>query len=118
MRIGTTLGEDSGVGDECQGQATRATLSCHVIFTALGLLLIAAAAFKTYHVYSQPMPRFDMVGTLALICLESCFGTWLLMGVRSAWTLRTAVVCFAAFASVSAYKYLNGEPSCGCFGTL
>jgi hypothetical protein len=64
------------------------------------------------------MSSLSIAVTLALICFESCFGTWLLVCARSAWNWRAAIACFAAFACVSAYKYLSGEAACGCFGLL
>lgn len=115
MTADTILGDDSRLTNVNEGQPT---LLCHAVFSALGLLLIAAAGFKTYHAYRQPMPSVELVGAVALVCFELCFGSWLLIGVRSPWTLRAAVVCFAAFGCVSAYKYLTGAASCGCFGAL
>jgi hypothetical protein len=114
----TVLAENSQAVNERPNQSEKPTLLCQIVFMALGLLLLAAACSKTYQVYSQPMQTLETVGTVGLIGLEFFFGTWLFIGIRSAWTLWTAVVCFAAFASFSAYKYLTGASSCGCFGTL
>ena len=108
MTTGTTLGEDSQAVGERAKQSAKPSFLCQVVFIALGLLMLAAADFKTYEIYSQPMPRPSMVGSLALICFESCFGTWLLIGVRSA-----AVASFLAFACVSAYQYFRYVSSDG-----
>jgi hypothetical protein len=96
----------------------RPTILCHVTFIVLGSLLLAAAAFKTYEAYSAPMSTWSVAKTLALICFELCFGTWLAVGARTKWTWRASVACFAMFACVSAYKVLTGASYCGCFGTL
>lgn len=112
------LGEESQTVGERATETTLPTFLCGAVFGGLGLLIIVATGFKLFDIYSRPMPAFGMVGVLALICFEVSFGTWLLFGVRSAWTLRAAIACFAVFASVSGYKYLAGASSCGCFGTL
>ena len=121
MTTPTTNRDDSqsiGEGGNHPAEPTKPSLFCHGVFAALGLLLLAAAAFKTYEAYSTPMSSVGLLGTLTLVSFEICFGAWLLIGTRSEWTLRMAVACFATFACVAAYKYLTGESSCGCFGTL
>lgn len=92
-------------------------LLCQAVFIALGLLLLSAAGFKTYQAYSEP-PDSSPIAILTLVCLEICFGVWLVVGARTNWTWRATVTLFAIFACVSGYKALSGATSCGCFGAI
>lgn len=98
MTTGTTLGEDSQAVGELAEQSARPSFLCQVVFIGLGLLMLAGASLKTFETYSRPMPTSSTVGSLALICFEFCFGSWLLIGIKSAWTLRAAVMCFVALS--------------------
>lgn len=91
---------------------------CNMVFIALGLLLLVAAALKGYQLYIEPMIVVNALGTLCLVCWEISLGSWLVLGVRTTWTWRATVGCFLVFTIGSGYKLINGAASCGCFGKL
>jgi hypothetical protein len=89
---------------------------------ALALVLLTAAGLKGYQLATEPVLGGGLLESrwflIAVVEFEILFGLWLLSGLAPGWTWRAAVLCFGAFAAVSACKGLAGEPSCGCFGRV
>jgi len=89
---------------------------------ALALLLLTAAGLKSYQLATEPVLGGGLLESrwflIAVVEFEILFGLWLLSGLAPGWTWRAAVLCFGAFAAVSAYKGVAGEASCGCFGRV
>jgi hypothetical protein len=92
------------------------------VATIVGVLLLAAAALKTYGAFRglvSPLGAFASPWLqFALVQAECLLGVWLLSGwyPRGAWAATT--LTFAGFAGVSAYQGWIGQASCGCFGAL
>ncbi|MGH7194638.1 MAG: MauE/DoxX family redox-associated membrane protein, partial [Candidatus Saccharimonadales bacterium] len=56
--------------------------------------------------------------TTAVTLCEFLLGAWLISGWRWSVARFVGVVCFLAFAVVSAVRIAAGESSCGCFGAI
>jgi hypothetical protein len=85
-------------------------------------LLLTAAGFKAYALWTDPSPAlswfFSPRWQVALIEGETLLGLWLLSGLAMRWAWLLAQVGFILLAGVSLYLALAGKPSCGCFGKL
>jgi hypothetical protein len=93
------------------------------VFVVLGLLLLAACAWKGHALLTQPIflvPHFwDTRGfQTGLVVGELFFGLWLLCGLYPRTIRLLSLTCFFAFLEVNSYLFLSGEKSCPCFGTL
>jgi len=93
-----------------------------VVRILLGLVLLTAAGLKGHQLATEPIlatgvlhSRWFLVG---LVEFELCFALWLLAGTTPRLAWRAAVLCFGAFACMSAYMGISGEGSCGCFGRV
>ncbi len=91
-----------------------------VLCVLLGLLFVTAASLKAIELSTEPVAGTGLLHTrwflISLVEFEFLFGLWLLLGVCGSRTWGVAVLCFAAFLSVSLFKALSGDVSCGCFG--
>jgi hypothetical protein len=76
-------------------------------------VLSAAAALKliSLDARTSPWAAVEAAG-------EALLALWLLSGIAWLWSLRTAAVVFAMFASAAAWTGFAGADSCGCFGSL
>lgn len=93
-----------------------------VVRVILGLILLTAAGLKGFQVATEPVAETGLLTSrwflIGLVEFELFLGLWLLAGLYPRGTWRAALLCFSAFASVSLYKTLSGEVSCGCFGKV
>lgn len=92
-----------------------------VVRDVLGVLLLAAAGLKfadagfgsagVYELYASPF------WLRAVLVAETLVGVWLLVGLapRALWFFT--LVFFSVLACLSLYMGINGQQSCGCFGT-
>ena len=103
----------------------RSPIGFRIVRITLGLLLLAAASFKAYVLWTDPAPSlsaFAFISSprwqLALIEAEVVLAIWLVSGLypRIAWL--AALLTFTLFAAASLYLGIAGRPSCGCFGKL
>ena len=85
------------------------------------LTLLVAGSLKAYdaltNVYSVDagLPAWFRI---TIVEFEWGFGLWLLAGLHPRATRRLAMACFATFAAVALFKSIQGDSSCGCFGTI
>ncbi len=95
-----------------------------VLRILLGLVLLAAAAFKSLDYFSnpfflQPSLLFGRWASVLLIDGEIILALWALLGgpgqKKLWWFLTIAFGCFGLF---SLGQFLQGENSCGCFGKV
>ncbi|MCX5647508.1 MAG: DUF1573 domain-containing protein [Planctomycetota bacterium] len=90
--------------------------------TALGLLLLVAAALKTHQLATEPVPGEGLLSSRGFQIVwvegEILLGLWLVSGLarRAAWA--AALACFVVFVGVTLPKALTGADSCGCFGAV
>jgi Protein of unknown function (DUF1573) len=97
-------------------------LPWRLVAALVGVLLLAAAALKTYGAFRglvSPLGAFASPWVqFALVQAECLLGVWLLSGwyPRGAWA--ATMLTFAGFAAISAYQGRIGQASCGCFGAL
>lgn len=94
--------------------ARRTTVSV-ALPRVLALLLVFAAMAKTY----QGWAGMHLSAALLLqSAVEGMLGLWLGSGILVRWSSRIALVAFVFFATVSLSGTLEGETSCGCFGSF
>jgi hypothetical protein len=93
------------------------------VLIVLGLLLLAACAWKAHALGTRPIVRAPNLWTTrwfqtGLIEGELFLGLWLLSGLhpRLAWLVTLA--CFFAFFQLNFYLFLAGEKFCPCFGSM
>lgn len=87
-----------------------------------GVLLLASAFLK----WRQAFVFADFGGfepwhkwaTIGLIAGEVLLAFWLVCGVLPAVTKWIAVTVFSGFAIYTAYRWLGGYATCGCFGAV
>jgi hypothetical protein len=92
-----------------------------VVRIVLGILLQIAAGLKladeslgsigVFGPFASPLWR------LGIIEAEALLGVWLLIGAAPRILWLVAMLFFSALASVSLFLGIEGQPSCGCFGT-
>lgn len=92
------------------------------VFRVLGLILLLAAALKSYQLATQGLPaqgfftsRWLLIG---LAEGEIALGLWLWFGFFPRLTRWLALAWFAALLGVSLPFALTGQGSCTCFGSL
>ena len=96
--------------------------ACDVVRIFIGGILLVAASLKGYQVTTEPTAEISLLTSRWFLVLavefELLLGVCLAFGiqVRMAWLVTVA--SFAVFASISLYKALLGEVSCGCFGSV
>lgn len=88
-------------------------------FVAAGLLATAGGAKLADGLFSNAFSLADEGVVYILIgSAELVVGLWLLTFWRSERSLQVALCLFAVFTGFSAYRFWEGWPECGCFGTL
>jgi hypothetical protein len=108
------------------GLTTRASAaSCAVnrlVRVLIGLVLLSAAALKTYQFATHPAPGVDLFTSrwfiMGAVELELVLGFLLVTHMHPRLTQRLTLLCFTVFAFIASYKAFSGQPSCGCFGRL
>jgi hypothetical protein len=93
-----------------------------VLRLILGCLLLTAAAFKAHGLAIDPVPQDSYLASpriiVASIELEIIVGGWLLSGWSSRAARTVAIGFFAILGVTSLYLALEGQSSCGCFGSV
>ena len=88
----------------------------------LAAVLISAAVLKGYQLATGPVLGTGLFSSrillIAVVEFEWLLGVWLITDLFPKWAWRVALGCFGLFASVSLYKGLSGDASCGCFGQV
>lgn len=88
----------------------------------VGGLLVAAAILKLVQLFFFPTAESGWLSSRwflsGLIQIELAVGVALVSGIH--WTLfrRLAIVLFATFVLVTAWKVVRGDSTCGCFGPV
>jgi hypothetical protein len=122
MPAGCCGGEDASMAGAVEVARAGRAAPYDAVRIALALLLLTAAGLKGYQLATEPVLGGGLLESrwflIAVVEFEILFGLWLLSGLAPGWTWRAAVLCFGAFAAVSAYKGVAGEASCGCFGRV
>jgi hypothetical protein len=81
---------------------------------------VLAAALKAYHLASTPTLETSLFTSRAFgifhVEFELVFALWLWSGAFRRWARLAAIGVFTLYLTVSAYQYLSGAASCGCFG--
>lgn len=89
---------------------------------AAGGILAVAAILKTFSLVDHPVaPGFWFETRLffALAILAECIlASWMFAGTAATWLRRAGAMCFATFSLYAASKWMVGEESCGCFGSV
>ncbi|HUY32974.1 MAG TPA: MauE/DoxX family redox-associated membrane protein [Pirellulales bacterium] len=89
---------------------------------ALGCVLVATAVLKAHQLFSDGVTggtlSWNHIPVAAASGVELLLGTFLLFRRRETWTWRIAVGLFAVLAVVALRKFLSGEQSCSCLGSL
>lgn len=91
-----------------------------IVRVLVGAVLLTAAAMKGYELATGPVAGKGFLTSrwflIVAVEFELALGLCLVGGVwkRQAWWV--AVLSFAGFACIAAYKAWQGEASCGCFG--
>ena len=92
------------------------------VFTAVGLILWAAAGLKLLSAGGGTPAAVGWAEpgwvNLAAVQFEFLLGVWLLSGRNRPAAWLVAVVTFTGFAAVSAWGGYVGQTSCGCFGAV
>ena len=108
---------DSLVLTEAQSTANR---GWRVMRVFIAVVVLTAAAMKAHQLATTPDLGKGLLHArwfnILVVEFELAFGIWLLVGLMPKMTWLVSVGCFAVFASVSFYKGIAGEASCGCFG--
>jgi hypothetical protein len=93
------------------------------VLIVMGILLLAACAWKAYALVTRPIVLAQHFWTTrwfqtGLVEGEFFLGLWLLSGLypRRAWLL--ALTCFFGFFQFNFYLFLVGEKTCPCFGSM
>lgn len=91
------------------------TVTNHLARYFCAVILIVAAALKSYQLISWPSTGW-IFGWLALAGFELFLSSWLLSGAFQTICRRVALATFAAFGCYVFYLSVTGAQSCGCFG--
>jgi hypothetical protein len=93
-----------------------------VLNLAVAAILLTSASLKAHELASGPLPPGDIFQNrwliLAVVQWEFVLAAWLLSKVakRAVWLALTAT--FTAFLSITLFRAISGESSCGCFGKV
>ncbi|HVC92230.1 MAG TPA: MauE/DoxX family redox-associated membrane protein [Pirellulales bacterium] len=94
----------------------------NVVRMALGFVLLIASAFKAHQLFSDAAGGGALSWThmpvVAATVVELVLGSFLLFSRCETWTWRVAVALFAVLSVVALHKFLSGERSCSCLGSL
>jgi hypothetical protein len=100
---------------ETSRQTERSLKRSVVLPRALALLLLFAAAAKSYAAWQittwRPL-------TIAEIAIEALLAMWLFTTIARHLAICIALMLFAGFASISLVETHRGVSSCGCFGPI
>ncbi|MDR3108511.1 MAG: hypothetical protein LBU65_02315, partial [Planctomycetaceae bacterium] len=114
---------------ECESQNTCVSVCCVDVnqrwvlmrFTVAMIILIAAG-LKFQQLITVPLLGEGLLNArwfnVLVVGFELFFGTWLIFGMLPKLTWLASVGLFSVFSSVSLYKAISGETSCGCFGAV
>lgn len=98
---------------------TRGWMTVRLFVTAV---LLIAAGLKAHQLATTPSLGDDLLEArwfnVFVVEFEILFGIWLLFGLLPKLTWLASVGLFSIFATVSAFKGITGEASCGCFGEV
>lgn len=87
----------------------------------IATILLFASGMKAYQLATTPSLGEGLLHArwfnILVVEFELFFGIWLFFGMLPRLTWLASIGCFSVFASVSFYKAISGEASCGCFGT-
>jgi len=87
---------------------------------AVAAIFLVAAGLKAHQLATTPYLGEGLLHArwfnIFVVEFELFFGIWLIFGMLPKLTWFGTVGCFSIFASVSLYKAVSGEGSCGCFG--
>ena len=93
-----------------------------MLLRVLGVVLFAAAWMKFHELYTTPSAE-DGFWThrpyqIIMFAGELALGCFLISRIipRACWLAATA--CFAFFSGLTLWRALDGQASCGCFGTV
>ncbi len=98
------------------------TIGFHGVRFVLGMILLVAAGFKAWALYTDPSPALFLFSSprwqILLIESETLLGLWLISGFapQGAWLM--ALVAFTLMACFSLHLGIAGESSCGCLGKV
>jgi uncharacterized membrane protein YphA (DoxX/SURF4 family) len=88
----------------------------------IGILLLVAAITKAHQLATVPSLGTGILEArwfnIFVVQFELLFGIWLFVGLMPRLTWLASLACFVVFATVSAWKWISGSESCGCFGTV
>jgi hypothetical protein len=88
----------------------------------VALILLVAASLKAYQLATEPVLGDGLFHArwfnVFVVEFELFFGTWLIFGMLPRLTWLASVGLFSVFSSISLYKAVSGETSCGCFGVV
>lgn len=101
------------------GAPGTSTLLRRGIGRVLGALLLTAGILKLWAGIGNGSLSGEWLIRQGILipCAEILLALWLMSGIRSAWSLRTVAVLFAAFSVFTLRKVALGDPGCGCFGS-
>ena len=110
-------------GDTSAVTITLATLKDSALARwVAGLALLAAAFLKWRQAYMFAdfggFEPWHKPGMILLIAGEILLAFWLVCGMMPAVTKWVAVAVFSGFAMYTAYRWLGGYATCGCFGAV
>ncbi|MEX2121711.1 MAG: MauE/DoxX family redox-associated membrane protein [Pirellulales bacterium] len=93
----------------------------HLVRVVLGVILLAAAGLKGYHLPTVASAEahvvsFRWLAIGGLAGFECILGIWLLSGLRPRAAWGVSLATFGGFGAYSLIVALRGLPSCGCFG--
>ncbi len=85
-------------------------------------VLLIAAGLKAHQLATTPSLGDGILQArwfnIFVVEFELLFGIWLVFGLLQKLTWLASVGLFAVFATVSTFKGISGEASCGCFGEV
>ena len=90
------------------------------LIRGIAVLLLFAAGMKTWQLATVPVLGEGLLHArwfnILVVEFELFWAIWLLWGLLPKQTRWATLGLFSTFATVSLYKALSGEVSCGCFG--
>ncbi len=118
-----------GAGDDARGQEQsqsgarpwRVTLAGPCARFGCATILLAAAALKTYQLWTDPALGVIYGSSwlqAGLATYELLLAVWLLCGIGLHWSRRVALVSFMGFGCYAFFMGVSREASCGCFGPV
>ncbi len=100
----------------------RKAFSWPVIRFTLAAVILTAAGLKAHQLATTPSLGNGILEArwfnIFVVEFELLFGFWLVFGLLPKLTWLASFGLFSVFATVSAFKGIAGEASCGCFGAV